>query len=67
MVFTSVLFQMQNRWMADASVQERVQSWLIDWRILLVVAVALGGNSFGAIERDILDTEQRRHSCVPTH
>ena len=44
------LFQAQNRWMTDASVQEGVQGWLIDWSIVLVVAVALSGNSFGAIE-----------------
>ena len=44
------LFQAQKRWTVDKSVQEGVRGWLLDWSIVLVVAVCLSGNSFGAIE-----------------
>ena len=44
------LFRAQKQWTMDKSVQEGVRGWLIDWSIVLVVAVVLSGNSFGAIE-----------------
>ena len=44
------LFQAQKKWTTDKSVQEGVRGWLIDWSIILVVAVIVSGNSFGAIE-----------------
>ena len=44
------LFQAQKKWTTDKSVQEGVRGWLIDWSIILVVAVCVSGNSFGAIE-----------------
>ena len=40
----------QRRWTTDKSVQEGVRGWLIDWSLILVIAVAVSGNSFGAIE-----------------
>ena len=44
------LFQAQKKWTTDKSVQEGVRGWFIDWSIILVVAVCISGNSFGAIE-----------------
>ena len=44
------LFRAQKKWTQDKSVQEGVRGWLIDWSIILVVAVCVSGNSFGAIE-----------------
>ena len=44
------LLRAQKSWTTDTSVQEGVRGWLIDWSILLMVAVTLSGNSFGAIE-----------------
>ena len=44
------LFQAQKKWTTDETVQEGVRGWFVDWSILLVVAVCLSGNSFGAIE-----------------
>ena len=40
----------QTQWTNDQSVQQGVRGWLIDWRLILVIAVAISGNSFGAIE-----------------
>ena len=44
------LFRAQKQWTTGRSVQEGVRSWLIDWSIVLVIAVCVSGNSFGAIE-----------------
>ena len=44
------LFQAQKKWTTDKSVQQGVFAWFVDWSIVLVVAVCISGNSFGAIE-----------------
>ena len=44
------LFQAQKKWWSDKTVQEGVRGWFIDWSVVLVIAVVISGNSFGAIE-----------------
>eukprot|EP00485_Elphidium_margaritaceum_P016189 CAMPEP_0202732606 /NCGR_PEP_ID=MMETSP1385-20130828/187748_1 /ASSEMBLY_ACC=CAM_ASM_000861 /TAXON_ID=933848 /ORGANISM="Elphidium margaritaceum" /LENGTH=929 /DNA_ID=CAMNT_0049398929 /DNA_START=243 /DNA_END=3032 /DNA_ORIENTATION=+ len=44
------LIKAQKKWTTDSTIQEGVRGWFIDWSIVLVVAVALTGSSFGAIE-----------------
>ena len=44
------LFRAQKKWTTDETVQEGVRGWFVDWSIVLVLAVALSGSSFGAVE-----------------
>ena len=44
------LFRAQKHWTMDSSVQEGVRGWLVDWSVVLVIAVIFSGNSFGAVE-----------------
>ena len=44
------LFQAQKKWTTDMTIQEGVRGWFVDWSIVLVIAVVISGNSFGAIE-----------------
>lgn len=44
------LFREQKKWTEDPLTKEKVSGWLVDWSIVLIVAVVISGNSFGAVE-----------------
>eukprot|EP01083_Nonionella_stella_P113264 333815_1 len=44
------LFEAQKKWVTDSSIQEGVRGWFMNWNLVLILACAISGNSFGSIE-----------------
>ena len=44
------LFREQKKWTSDPLTKEKVTGWLISYNIILIFAVIVSGNSFGAVE-----------------